>query len=177
MINYLFKTDERVKILENVLERYSFTVKDISTETGVSKGLVSRYLDYMRKYGLLERSGRIYHVKSQSLTKALKIVLNLDKLKWDEISPPWVESTGLYGSWASGTNKEDSDLDIWVKVKEYPSEDDLNILYKNLKDKTSSELNILILTSDKLESIKKNDIPFYNSLKNNSLILEGDKIE
>lgn len=177
MINYLFKTDERIKILKTILNKYNCTVKDISTETGVSKGLVSRYLDHMRKDGLLERSGMTYHAKSQSLTKALKIVLNLDKLKWNEISPRWVESAGLYGSWASGTNKEDSDLDIWIKVKQYPAEDDLNELYKNLKDKTSSELNILILTSDKLESIKKSDIPFYNSLKNNSLILEGDKIE
>lgn len=177
MINYLFKTEERVKILENILERYSFTVKDISADTGVSKGLVSRYLDHLKKEGLLERSGRIYLVKNKSFTRALKIVLNLDKLKWDEISPHWMESAGLYGSWASGTNREDSDLDIWIKVKEYPSEDDLNTLYKDLKDRTSSELNILILTSDKLESIKKNDIPFYNSLKNNSLILEGEAIE
>jgi predicted nucleotidyltransferase len=177
MITYLFKTDERVRMLENILEKYQFTVKDISTDSNVSKGLVSRYLDSMKKDGLLKRSGRTYQVKDQSYTRALKIILNLEKIKWDEISPKWITSAGLYGSWASGTNKEDSDLDIWIKVDQYPSEDDLNNLYKILKERTSSELNILILTTEKLDSLKENDVPFYNSLKEGSLILEGELIE
>lgn len=176
MINYLFKTNERIQILETIMERYSFTVRDISIDTGVSKGLVSRYLNQLREDGFLKRSGRLYHVENQPLSRAIKVVFNLEKLKWDEISPSWILSAGLYGSWASGTNKEDSDLDIWIKVDQYPSEDELNILYKNLKDRISSELNILILTPKKLSSIK-DDVPFYNSLKNSSLILEGDAIE
>lgn len=34
--------------------------------------------------------------------------------------------------WVSGTYKEHSDLDIWVKTDLFPSEEDLNRLYKNL---------------------------------------------
>jgi predicted nucleotidyltransferase len=174
MLSPLFKTEKRIKILETALKRNKITVKDISRDTGVSKGLVSRYLDYMRKEGLLNRSGQSYHLQDQVLTRALKILLNLEKLNWNEITPKWAISTGLYGSWASGTNKEESDLDIWIKVEQYPSEDELNHLYKNLKSRTASEVNMLILTFQKLDSIKKTDPPFYNSLQRNSLILEGE---
>lgn len=176
MLSKLFKTSERVKIFETVLKRDSVTVTEISQDTNLSKGLVSRYLNIMKDSGFLERKNQKYIVKKQPKTRAIKLLLNLENLKWEEIRPEWGLSAGLYGSWASGTNKEESDLDIWIKVGKYPSEEDLNLLHKNLKKNTSSEVNLLILTATKIEKMKKTDPPFYHSLQRNSLILEGEPI-
>lgn len=177
MISQLFKTQERLKILHEALLSRTITVTEISKDTGVSKGLVSRYLNEMKEEGLLERKGRNYYQINQPITRAIKVFLNLNILRWNEITAEWIESAALYGSWASGTNTEESDVDIWIKTGENPSEDELNLLYKNLKIQTASEVNILILTPEKLESIKKTDPPFYHSLQRNSLLLEGELIE
>lgn len=177
MINVLFKTPERLKILREVLLRPTVTVTEISKDTGLSKGLVSRYLNEMKDENLLERRGRDYYIKNQPITRAMKVLLNLETLKWDEINASWIESAALYGSWGTGTNTEESDVDLWIKTEDPPSEEDLNRLYKKLKTNTASEVNILILTPEKLESIKKTDPPFYHSLQRNSLLLEGEPID
>ena len=177
MINQLFKTPERLKILREVLLRTHITVTEVSKDTGLSKGLVSRYLYEMRDDGLLERKGRNYYLKNQAITRAIKVLLNLDTLSWEKITDSWIKSAALYGSWASGTNTEESDVDIWIKTDRNPSEEELNLLYKELKTRIASEINILILTPEKLESMKKTDPPFYHSLQRNSLLLEGEPIE
>lgn len=174
MLFHLFKTPERMKILETVLKKKKITVSQITQETGVSKGMVSRYLKTMKAENFLNRKKQTYYLINHARTRALKILLSLEQLKWDEISPKWVESVGLYGSWASGTNTELSDVDIWIKVVNYPSEDEMNQLYKNIKNNTNSEVNILILTPEKLEQMKKTDPPFYHSLQIGSLLLEGE---
>lgn len=177
MFSHLFKTPERLKMLHEVLLRNSCTVTEITKDTGVSKGLVSRYLNEMKEEGLLERKGRLYHFKNTAITRALKVLLNLETLNWDDLTAVWIESAALYGSWASGTNMDGSDVDLWIKTDKNPSEEQLNLLYKKVKIQTATEVNILILTPEKLESIKKNDPPFYHSLQRNSLLLEGEPIE
>jgi predicted nucleotidyltransferase len=176
MLDKLFKTPERLKILREVVQKDENTVMKISEDTNVSKGLVSRYLNELKKEGILERNGRAYYLKKNALTKAIKILLNLETLKWEDLTAEWIESAALYGSWASGTNTEESDVDLWIKTDKRPSPNQINQLYKKLKIKTSSEVDILILTPEKLESIKKTDTPFYHSLKRSSLLLEGDPI-
>jgi predicted nucleotidyltransferase len=176
MLSTLFKTPERIKILETVLQKEKTTVTQITLETGLSKGMVSRYLKIMKEHELLYRKKQTYYITNNTLSKALKVLINLEKLKWEKMSPGWVESAGLYGSWASGTNSELSDVDIWVKVNIYPSEEELNQLYKVLKEMTNSEVNIIVLTTERLEQIKKTDPPFYYSLLTGSLVLEGESL-
>jgi predicted nucleotidyltransferase len=177
MISPLFKTPQRLKILNEALKKDNVTVTELSKECVLSKGLVSRYLNIMKEEGLLERRERTYHIRDQALTRAIKVLLNLETLRWEEVTMEWIDSAALYGSWASGTNTEESDVDIWIKVEQLPSPSKLNLLHKKLKNRTNSEVNILILTPEKLESIKKSDPPFYHSLQVNSLLLEGEPIE
>ncbi len=176
MLSELFKTPERWNILHEVFLRNEIRVTEISKDTNTSKGLVSRFLKEMEKEGLLLRKGLKYYNKNTSLVKAIKVMLNLNILKWEEISPSWAQSAALYGSWASGTNTDESDVDIWIKTDKAPSTHKLTQLYKKIRNRTSSEIHILILTPEKLEDIKLNDPPFYDSLKNNSLVLEGEPV-
>lgn len=177
MITELFKTRERVEILNYVLYNDKSAVTKISKETGVSKGLVSRFLKYLEISRLIEKTGRTYHPKDSEKTKAIKILLNLDKISIDTPNLDWADTIGIYGSWASGTNTSESDFDVYIKVKEYPSENDISNLHKDLKNMTRSEVNILILTPEKLETLKNTDKPFYNSLLQNSIILKGEPLE
>lgn len=176
MLSELFKTQERLNILYETFLRDEIRVTEISKDTNTSKGLVSRFLKEMEKEGLLERKGLKYYNKNTSLVKAIKVMLNLNILRWEEVSPPWAQSAALYGSWASGTNTDRSDIDIWIKTDKAPSTEELNQLYNKLSSKTSSDVHILILTPEKLDDIKSNDPPFYNSLMKTSLVLEGEPV-
>jgi predicted nucleotidyltransferase len=177
MLSTLFKTKERQEILDYVLKRDQISVTQVSNDTGISKGLVSRYLANLKQMDIVKRNGQKYQVNDKALTRAIKILINLKYLRWETITKKWILSAGLYGSWADGTNTEESDIDIWIKVDKYPSEYQLNSLYKDLRNKTFSELNLFILTPEKLKNIKQYDLPFYNSLLNSLLILEGDALE
>ncbi len=177
MLTELFKTEKRVEILYYVLYHDLSSVTEISKETGVSKGLVSRFLDYLKNKGLLERQGMKYHPKGSAKERKIKILLNLDKIDLNQCDLDWADTIGIYGSWASGTNTSESDFDIWIKVKKYPPEQKISQLNKDLRTMTNSEVNMLILTPEKLETLKNTDKPFYNSLLRNSIILKGESLE
>ncbi|NOR60642.1 MAG: ArsR family transcriptional regulator [Methanosarcinales archaeon] len=57
MLTELFKTKERVRIISYIMYQKNFTVNQVSNETGVTKGLVSRYLRYAYGAGLLTKAG------------------------------------------------------------------------------------------------------------------------
>lgn len=177
MISELFKTNERIQILNYVLYNEESSVTKISKETGVSKGLVSRFLKYLEISSIIEKMGLKYRPENNAKTKAIKILLNLDKINLNLDNLAWAETIGIYGSWASGTNTYESDLDVFVRVNEYPSEYEISKLNKDLKDKTMNEINILVLTPEKLNKLKNTDKPFYNSLLINSIILKGESLE
>lgn len=177
MITELFKTGERVRILYYIMFRSRFTVVKVSKETKVSKGLVSRYLNFLKDEGLLERSNRTYKLKDTAKTRAIKLLLNLNRIDLEKLDLSWVSSLGIFGSWASGTNTQESDVDIWIKVDQYPSEYQLSQVQKEFMNMTDSEVNMVILTPQKFERIKKTDKPFYNALIRNSIILKGEPLE
>jgi predicted nucleotidyltransferase len=84
---------------------------------------------------------------------------------------------GLYGSWARGTNHQDSDLDVWIKADSLPAENMLARMQKDLSLQTRAEVNLLVLTPEKLERLKREDKPFYNSLIIGQVTLKGESLE
>ena len=126
MLTELFKTEERAKILRYVMFRSNFSVSEVSRATGVNKGLVSRYLRLLEELWLLQRDGRKYALLDGALPRAVRLILNLEKLDLSTLGMGPIEGLkglkglGLYGSWARGTNHLDSDLDVWISADSYP---------------------------------------------------------
>lgn len=177
MISYLFKSEERIKLLYYIFYRKDVTVTQVSKETGVNKGLVSRYLNKLINFGLIKKQNRKYIILDNAIVRAIKLFLNLNKININFVKYDWVRGIGLFGSWASGENVYDSDIDIWVKTDHYPSEYELAKLQKKLKDMGGAEVNLLVLTPQKIKELKERDIPFYNSIIKNYVILMGESIE
>jgi hypothetical protein len=50
-------------------------------------------------------------------------------------------------------------------------------LHKDLSQQAEGEVNLLVLTPEKLERLKREDKPFYNSLILNSVTLIGEALE
>ena len=175
MLSKLLSSKERIKVLEYVLYRKSIKVSEVSKELRLSKGFVSEYLYFLYKNKILDKNNG-YSLNNNYMTKAIKILLNANKIDVSKIKKPFIKGIGIFGSWANGTNMYTSDLDIWIKTDEYPDENELAYLSKTLRKMTKNEVQLLVLTPVKLEQIKK-DRPFFSSLYHSSLVLCGETIE
>ena len=74
MLIDLFKTEERARVLLNVMFRSSFRAAEVSRATGVTKGLVSRYLRLLEEHGLLQKEGRAYSPHDGAQSRAVKLL-------------------------------------------------------------------------------------------------------
>lgn len=171
----IFSTKERLKILKTVI----FSVQPISVNVvaaglKISKGLVSKYLDVLLREGIAKKSNGKYLIVNSPLTKAAKILLNIMGIdigifkKFD-----FVEAAGLYGSCAKGENTDESDVDLWVKIKDVSDEKAASLTAT--MNKKIKNIKLLFLTPKKIEKMKKDDALFYHSLSFGSIVLYGDK--
>jgi predicted nucleotidyltransferase len=173
-LQILFSSPERVQILDYVVLRQNVKVSEVYSNLQLSKGLVSQFLRILVKEGLLIKK-KNYVVQNNCFVRYIKILLNLSKIKVEKIDKIHLCGLGLYGSWANGTNTLESDLDIWVKVKKYPSEEYLGKITKQIRNFTHQDVKLLVLTPQKLEQLKKDSV-FFSSLVNGSIVLWGENI-
>lgn len=171
----IFSTDERIKILRTVIfSEQPIRVNIIASKLKVSKGLVSKYLDVLLKEGIAERSNGKCVIVDSAITKGIRILLNIADIDIGIFKKfNFVEAAGLYGSCAKGENTEDSDVDIWIKIKEVGDEKTASLTAE--MNKKISNVKPLFLTTKKIEKMKKEDELFYHSLSFGSIILFGEK--
>jgi len=98
MLTDLFKTQERETILTCTLDRPSCTVQEIADATGITKGLVSRYLALLASRKILARDKMTYKLQDTPMTRHLKKLLNIERLQSIITLPGWAEGIGVYGS-------------------------------------------------------------------------------
>lgn len=94
----------------------------------------------------------------------------------DKILPlreEWMLALGVYGSFARGENGPESDLDIWVLVEK---NDPLRIMEfkEELETVTEREIDLLVLTREKLARLKEENPYLYWGIKLSSLVLWGE---
>ena len=171
----VFSTEERVVIIKNILylER-EFGVNEIANKSKLSKGLVSKYFNILLKEVIIKKANRKFLVDDN--TRSLKILLNIQKIDINIFKRyDFVKAVGLYGSCAKGTNTENSDVDIWIKIENGNQEDTINLTSNLLK--TVDNVKILVLDDKKLDILKKEDTLFYYSLYFGSIIIYGKENE
>ena len=173
-LSAIFRTAERITLLRTALNVPACTVQQIASKTGLSKGLVSPYLALLEREGLLEKDDRTYQLKFSPLTVAIKRFLNIDRITAIDKKPAWASGIGMYGSWAEGTNTEESDIDLWVFTKTLPTGIMVAELERDISRALFTEVHVLVLTREKIAGMKDADEPFYRSFMKQSITLEGD---
>ena len=170
----LFSTSQRIKILEAVIFRVgSVSVNNVAHQLGLSKGLVSKYFQILLGQKILKREKGRLVVSDSSSVRAIRILLNVQKIDARMFGKyPFVSAAGLYGSCARGENTEDSDVDLWVRVKDV-EETRIASLTSEINKKIKNA-KLLILSDKKIEKFRKEDIMFYHSLSFGSILLYGN---
>lgn len=178
-LNKIFSTEKRYRLISHILDdpEQDLSVEDLSKGLKLSKGFVSQYLRVLKENRILKNDKK-YRVNLENpLTKGLKILLNLEKIEVKKFKKiPGLLGVGLYGSWANGTNKKDSDVDFWIKVKKHPPEEVLARVAAELRKKLG-RVQILVLHPRRINQMSENDPIFYHSLVFGSIVLWGESIE
>lgn len=173
----LLTTGERAKMLEHVLaETEALKVGKTAKELNISKGMVSQFFRILLEYGILEKKDKKVYVNFQNYkTKELKRFLNISKLDVSELKGiKEVTGIGVYGSWISGTNTKESDLDVWIKAKKHPSEIKIAEAQGEIRRKKGYNIHILVLSAERIGRLKKEDPVFFYSLAYGSIVLWGE---
>jgi predicted nucleotidyltransferase/biotin operon repressor len=174
----LLSTPERIMILEEVLERNTVGVEEVAKKLHVSKGLVSKTLRLLVKHGFAIKKGRRFHIIDTPKTRELKRFLNFivlsEKLK--EVREDWMLGLGVYGSFASGENREDSDIDVWVFAKREELLKSAK-LKRKIAELTGREVDLIILTPSRMARLRREDPVFYYSLVYGSMAIWGERLD
>lgn len=173
----IFSTEERIIIIKSIiyLEK-EFGVNEIATKSKLSKGLVSKYFDILLKENILRKANKKFLVGNNNNIRSLKILFNIQKIDTSIFKRyGFVKSVGLYGSCAKGTNTEESDIDLWIKIENSTRENTMQLTSSLLK--VAENMKVLVLDNKKLELLKEENPLFYHSLYFGSIILYGKENE
>ena len=174
MLSKLFTTERRMRILSSLLEKDTFGVEEVARELKISKGTVSSYLKELIEGGLVKKEGRRFRWADENAQRELKREVNYWTLREKLISlkSDWIKALGVYGSFARGENRRDSDVDVWILVEE---EDPLKVaeLHENLELLTGRKVDLMVLTKERLNRLKVENPYLYWNIKLSSLTIWG----
>jgi predicted nucleotidyltransferase len=71
-------------------------------------------------------------------------------------------------------NTEESDLDLWVYAETLPSGIMVAELERDISRKISEQVHVLVLTKEKIATMKRADEPFFRSFVKQSITLDGE---
>ena len=171
---------DKGRILEYILNypTKKAGVRDVARVLQVSPAHVSRTFKDFRDDNIL--SGNMANL-ANPLVRSLKVFLNVKLVQEKDIvkklTTMKISAAGIYGSWANGTNDEDSDLDIWITVKKHPGEMQVASISGELRKALERRVQILVLTPERIQRLKDSDPAFYYSLVHGSINLWGEAIE
>ena len=172
----LFSTKERELILDYLLDNpgEEVNMNALARKLEVSPGQVHHYLKILEGHGLFKDKRLV----DNAITRALRLLKNLAEIEDFELVKTIrkkvrkAEGVGVYGSWANGSNKSSSDLDIWVKSDKDLSDLNLAKLNKELSAQVGVSVEVLVLTPERMRHLKSKAESLYHSLFN-SVILWG----
>lgn len=173
-IHPLLSTEERERILEHLLRHPSekINMNKVARELGLSPGQVHKYVSILRGEGLVEKD----EWKEGPLAHSLRLLFNIKRIGEARIvwilrkEFPDVKGIGVFGSWASGTNIEGSDLDIWVKTGKEPDELAVAKARKKLEAEVGVPVDIVVATPERMRHFREKSDAFYFALYNGRML-------
>ena len=175
-ISKILGTPKKIALLHEILFSDSpIRVNDIAKRKRVSAGLASKYLQELKKLGVVKKRKEGYFTVESPMTKTLRLLLNSLILQRIKLKKYIIQGAGVYGSWAKGENRRDSDIDIWIFSERKMSEEEISEISAEIRKKTGCEPDLIALNPEKLPEMKKNE-RLYCALRE-SLVIYGKGLD
>jgi len=170
-------TKTNLRIL-NLIDRESFHIRDIADKLDISPGKVQQAINLFRKYHLLLENRQKNRIKislnkEDILVQKIKSLINYFSLLSSKSYSALKKTgrVGIYGSFNKGTDDKESDIDLFIVTDK--KELEIAPIIRNLEKEMKRKVNLLVLSQEKINKLKKQDPEFYIRLK---LTSTGDDI-
>ena len=175
----LVSTIERERVLEHVLANplKKINMNAMARTLKLSPGQIHKCIAMMRKEGLVHGDRLI----ENPITAALRLIFNLRKVEKAKIIEtlrrriPGCQGIGLFGSWSKGTNTESSDVDLWVKMQNEPSDAQIAAVRKVLQAKMGTAMDLVVATPLRMAELSEKSPSTFHSL-HHGILLWGDAL-
>jgi predicted nucleotidyltransferase len=108
-------------------------------------------------------------IKIISLINISEIIENKNFIKLTKFG-----KIGIYGSFGSGEDVKESDIDLWFFPLEKISNIELKEITREIEKEFEMEVKLLVLDNSKIHDFMQNDPEFYYRLKLSSIAINGD---
>jgi len=175
----LVSTPEREKVAGHVLRHSSqpIRINAMARELHLSPGQVHKCVQRMRDLELV-REDRI--IEGPRIT-SLRRMFNVSELEEKKIASLIQEGfkpclgIGVYGSWASGTNTEDSDLDIWIKLGIQPPDASIAATRRKIQQRLGVSVDFVFATRERMQDIAAKSPSLFYAL-HQGIVLWGEPL-
>lgn len=187
-LNELFEKYKEWKILRFFLENpgYAFYVNETAQKVKVSSGSVSKFLKELERDRVVKKrkigNSLLYELNDELLiVKQLKVLVFLLKLEEFDIVKKFlkedegINSIVVYGSYASGENDEKSDLDLLIISNKKGKQQHIDLIHE-MEEKFKKAVNLEIYDILEWKKIAEKNKEFYQSVKENHLLLYGGEL-
>ena len=174
--------ESTLKMLKLITLHDDLHVREIAERLGISPATVHYNITLLKKMGIIAeravKNRKVVVLKRENIIlKKLKSLINI----YEFINHPAfkelerVGNVGIYGSFASGEDLPESDIDVWIYSEQQRiSIIDLKPITRKIEKRFGKDVKILVLTNEKIKKLKENDPEFYYRLKLTSIFLNGD---
>lgn len=185
LLDMIFRTKSQILILKLLFLNTTkeFHLNDIARKTNLASPTVSKEMSNLVKTGLVTRRNQgnlsFYTINKNSIIfdEMKKIFLKYEifsELLSKELSKEKIKYALIYGSFAKGTEKEESDIDLLV-VGDVTESYLLNTIPK-IERKTGREINFILWTEKEFREKVKKHIPLVKEISKTPVIMIiGDK--
>lgn len=165
-------TRANIAVLGLISAHDGLYIREIAEKAKASPAIVHRAIRLFKGMGFLtekrikNRRG-VFVLRGNALFKKIKSLLNTYAL----LAHPAFRrlqaygKVGIYGSFASGEDAAESDIDLWIYPKTKLDFAEAKGVARRIEKSFGKEVRLLILSDEKIKSMRGSDPEFYYRLK------------
>jgi predicted nucleotidyltransferase len=179
-INFL--TEDSFLILETLLKK-KYYLRELSDELELAPSSVHKIISNLEKQKIvlseMYKNRKIFSLNYGSpLTRKILSLIYTNKIlssksfsKLIKLNPKGIY---LFGSASTGLIRSDSDIDLAIYFKQKPDLFKISEIRRKLDNEIGKEIQLITLTEQQIQSMKKENTELLNQINNKSTLLWGE---
>jgi DNA-binding MarR family transcriptional regulator len=170
-----------IRILSLLKKEDGLYIREIAERLDISPFSVHKSIKLFNKMGFIEEKKvknrkTIYLIRQDPLLIKIISLINISEIIENKnfIKLTKFGKIGIYGSFGSGEDVKESDIDLWFFPLEKISNIELKEITREIEKEFEMEVKLLVLDNSKIHDFMQNDPEFYYRLKLSSIAINGD---
>lgn len=180
-----FLNKDAFRLLEPLLDKKCY-LRELAEKTGLAPSSVHKMIALLSAKKIVvaekQKNRKFFGLNySSPLTASIMKTIFVDKITSAEAFKKLVKlqpfGIYLFGTAASGKITGDSDIDLAAYFREKPDSILISQIKRELSNELKREVQLIVLTKNKLDSMKREKTELLQQIRNKSIVLEGEEFD